>query len=187
MTFDWGDYLTIADQLACQGEEAGPQEACFRAAISRSYYAAFISSRNVARDKDDLCLTDTGTDHARVRDHYQYDPHRRKQKVGSDLGKLKKRRESADYDDVLSGNPRSMAISSVQVARNVLHNLQYLATLLGNLLISEGLIDRARLVEALEAQKQSAKLLGQVLVEAGAISEERLRQMLELQGKRQKP
>jgi uncharacterized protein (UPF0332 family) len=46
MTFDWREYLTLAENLCTNSHTFPNQEACFRVAISRAYYAAFCTARN---------------------------------------------------------------------------------------------------------------------------------------------
>lgn len=50
MSFNWSEFLGLAQELA--GHEAQPygEEATSRAAISRAYYAALCSARNHLRD-----------------------------------------------------------------------------------------------------------------------------------------
>jgi uncharacterized protein (UPF0332 family) len=42
MSFDWADYLRLAESLVSNPNAPGPEEAALRAAISRAYYAAFL-------------------------------------------------------------------------------------------------------------------------------------------------
>lgn len=63
MTFDWREYLTLAENLCTNSHTFPNQEACFRVAISRAYYAAFCTARNYAKDYDRLILRKTGEDH----------------------------------------------------------------------------------------------------------------------------
>lgn len=51
MSFDWSEYLTLAQELASQTERSSLQEARLRSAVSRAYYAAFRTARNHLRDK----------------------------------------------------------------------------------------------------------------------------------------
>jgi hypothetical protein len=46
MSFDWADYLKLAEALTQAPTVPGPEEAALRAAMSRAYYAAFCSARN---------------------------------------------------------------------------------------------------------------------------------------------
>jgi hypothetical protein len=47
MSFDWWDYLKVAQELAEQAKDAHPplQEAMYRASIGRAYYAVFCEAR----------------------------------------------------------------------------------------------------------------------------------------------
>ena len=57
MSFDWTEYLNLADILVRDRASYTNEEACFRAAISRAYYYAFCSARNRARDVEGLTAT----------------------------------------------------------------------------------------------------------------------------------
>ena len=45
MSFDWSEYLKLAQELAGQTGNPASQEARLRAAVSRAYYAVFCISR----------------------------------------------------------------------------------------------------------------------------------------------
>jgi len=126
MSFDWADFLTLADALVRDPNSPGPEEASLRSAISRAYYAAFHVARNLGRDRGEFTLTETGRDHWLVKHHFMSSSDRTRQKIGLDLDRLYDYRTSADYDDVLAGRPISLAQSSVAVARNVLNTLHSL-------------------------------------------------------------
>lgn len=55
MTFDWLDYLTLAQNLVEQTVIVSEQ-AKFRSAISRAYYAAFHQAKQVLEEKDRLTI-----------------------------------------------------------------------------------------------------------------------------------
>ncbi len=126
MSFDWADFLTLADALVHDPNSPGPEEASLRSAISRAYYAAFRVARNFGRDKGEFTPTQTGQDHWPVMNHFRSSPDRTRRKIGLDLDRLYDNRTSADYDDVLTGRPIPLAQSSVAVARNVLDALNSL-------------------------------------------------------------
>jgi hypothetical protein len=46
MSFNWSDYLLLAEAMTKKPNTPGPKEAALRAAVSRAYYAAFCASRN---------------------------------------------------------------------------------------------------------------------------------------------
>lgn len=56
MSFNWGDYLSLANALLTKPNTPGPEEAAYRSAVSRAYYAAFCIARNYARDEENLSL-----------------------------------------------------------------------------------------------------------------------------------
>jgi uncharacterized protein (UPF0332 family) len=120
MSFHWGDYLTLADSLVNAPGTPGPQEAALRAAISRAYYAAFCSARNLARSRGEIAATGAVSDHELVAVHFRgsTDPMRRR--IGADLGRLRKYRNNADYDDQLAGDPLARAKLSVATAHDIL-------------------------------------------------------------------
>jgi len=54
MSFDWADYLTLAQELADQAASSQSTEAKLRSAISRAYYAAFCKESNHLRTNGQL-------------------------------------------------------------------------------------------------------------------------------------
>lgn len=59
MSFDWVDFLALADALVRDPNSPGPEEASLRSASSRAYYAAFCSARDFACARDGLVLQKT--------------------------------------------------------------------------------------------------------------------------------
>ncbi len=125
MSFDWAEYLNLADRLVRDKALFTSDEACFRAAISRAYYSAFCAARNRARDRDGLIVTNTVSDHRLVKDHYERAPDRSRQKIGVWLDRLRLNRNQADYADAISGTV-SLCNSSLARAHNVLDKLKTL-------------------------------------------------------------
>jgi len=99
MSFDWQKYLVLADSLYQNCGVSSNEEACLRAAVSRGYYAAFCTARNLARDNDNLHLYNTGRDHGIIKQHYSSDPDLKRKKIGILLGRLRDKRNKADYAD----------------------------------------------------------------------------------------
>ncbi|MGK7900010.1 MAG: hypothetical protein AB4352_01100 [Hormoscilla sp.] len=56
MSFNWSEYLGLAQQLAGKALISATQESRLRSAVSRAYYAAFIQARNYLRDQDGLAI-----------------------------------------------------------------------------------------------------------------------------------
>jgi uncharacterized protein (UPF0332 family) len=119
MSFDWSDFLKLAESLARAERASSLEEAALRSAVSRAYYAAYCASRNHARDLGEIILTRGSKDHGIVQDHYQHSRVRDYQKIGAWLERLRDNRNCADYDDVLQENLKSLTQSSLAQARNV--------------------------------------------------------------------
>jgi uncharacterized protein (UPF0332 family) len=99
MTFDWYQYLVLAEYLYDNRDTFPDREACLRAAISKAYYAAFCSARNYARDFDRLVLDESAQDHGSVKKHYIRAPDPKNRQVGNSLDRLRDSRNQADYSD----------------------------------------------------------------------------------------
>jgi uncharacterized protein (UPF0332 family) len=96
MSFNWSEYLHLADALSLQKET----ESCLRSAISRAYYAAFCEARNYARNEG-LKLSESALDHDAVTNYYEASPVGFRKKIGADLRRLRVFRNRADYDDAM--------------------------------------------------------------------------------------
>jgi hypothetical protein len=126
MSFDWADYLKLAEALARDPNAPGPAEASLRTAISRAYYAAYRSALNLAVKRGELAVAGLASDHTLVINHFRDASDRTRQKIGANLSRLRGNRNKAGYDDVLTGQPAAIAHSSVAFARNVLTALSSL-------------------------------------------------------------
>jgi len=87
MSFDWVEYVYLAEQLLNQAGES-----CFRCSISRAYYGVFC----VARDAKG-CQNVSISVHKIVIDKYKNSTDRNEGMIGHTLENLKKQRISADY------------------------------------------------------------------------------------------
>lgn len=123
MTFNWVEYLNLADTIVRERARFSNDEACYRAAISRAYYATFCTARNRARDREGLAVTNTGADHNLVKNHFQRAPDKSRQKIGLWLDRLRGNRNDADYLDRNLSNAASLCASSLAQARNALNEL----------------------------------------------------------------
>ena len=126
MSFDWREYLLLAEALLQARTSLAQEEACCRAAVSRAYYAVYGVARNRARDQDGLQLPATGDAHQRVITHYRQGPSALHRAVGDTLRRLRRVRNRADYDDQLE-QPVAVAQFAVRRARQVVAQLQALA------------------------------------------------------------
>jgi uncharacterized protein (UPF0332 family) len=122
MPFDWSEYLTLAEELAQRRQDA----ASLRSAISRAYYAAFCSARDVLR-REGVVLQPTGGIHAMVWHAYLNDPRRQWIGIGQRGDMLRRYRVRADYEAQFARLPEITA-QSVVAAQIVLRQLQALGT-----------------------------------------------------------
>ena len=113
MSFDWSRYFTLALDLDNQAKTATDpqiQEARWRSAISRAYYACWCLGRNKLKIQDDLlamCLKDHTSasqclrDHGCVISYYLQSGDTSRRQIGDDLQRMMRARKQADYDDVV--------------------------------------------------------------------------------------
>jgi uncharacterized protein (UPF0332 family) len=121
MSFKWVQYLQLA-QLLNENES----EAAKRAAISRAYYAVFCICRNFARDNKELIPSGTADDHGLVIRHFRDSNDKERQKIGDLLDKMRRDRNSADYDDDLVGFPELMSDVTIKQAHKILEIIKIL-------------------------------------------------------------
>jgi hypothetical protein len=124
MSFDWSEYLSLAEQL-CAVPVSGPPvgiEAQQRAAISRAYYAAFILARNRLRDVDLIGVPLHTNAHQFVANQYEYDPDAVRNAIGYALRRLRRVRNRCDYDDVVP-NLRSLVPMSLAWSAQIISDL----------------------------------------------------------------
>jgi hypothetical protein len=96
MSFNWTRFFTLAEQLY---QNANGDEAFLRSSISRAYYAAYVSARNHLRDVDRISNIPRLDAHGFVVDHFDFSPDSTRQRIGKNLGQLRKIRNLADYED----------------------------------------------------------------------------------------
>jgi uncharacterized protein (UPF0332 family) len=106
MSFDWSEYLKVAQELVEQAKHSSPQhqEAQIRAAVSRAYYAAFGMARNHLRYKDKEPYSPVNKNgerinvHRYVREKFQESNDPVRQEIGDNLERMCEQRNAADYD-----------------------------------------------------------------------------------------
>jgi uncharacterized protein (UPF0332 family) len=123
MTFDWSEYLKLAQELAGDVASSPNEEAKLRSSVSRAYYAAFCKARNHLRDIDDHQIPKRGNVHKYVRDQFKDSPDNVRKKIGNDLDRLRIHRNKADYDDVVTGLPK-LATATLKSTHNVISTLK---------------------------------------------------------------
>jgi uncharacterized protein (UPF0332 family) len=117
MSFEWSDFLAVADALAIADWDVN-REASLRTAISRAYYAAFGVARRRARSIR-LATRRSAAEHGEVAAFYAARYGERGEQAALMLGRLRKRRNAADYDDDLA-EVENLCNLSVDDAHNLL-------------------------------------------------------------------
>src|SRR5437763_4831535 len=104
MSFNWSEYLTLAQELTSKSTASSIQEAHLRCAISRAYYASFCKARNLLLNKDGY-LTPKGVNvHFDVADKFEKSIDMTRQNVGSLLRHMRSIRNIMDYQDTFFGD-----------------------------------------------------------------------------------
>lgn len=124
MSFDWNLYLNLAETLRSHVSSQPEQEARYRSAASRAYYAAFHAALIVS-EKTGFSRSHTGRDHFDVRTHLRNaaGADKRRRKAVTELQRLYDLRQKADYDDTLDRQPCSLAEHAVSMARRIVEVL----------------------------------------------------------------
>jgi len=99
MSFDWPYYLDVAKELTEQKKDTLPglQEARYRAAISRAYYAVFGRARHYLRHVDRIEEPSNEGTHYHVIDIFKKSKDEDRKLIGILLDGMRKDRNAADY------------------------------------------------------------------------------------------
>jgi len=125
MTFNWSEYLKLAQELGEQAVSSATQQARLRSSISRAYFAAYCNARNYLRDVKRCSIPSTIEAQRYVRDKFKSSFNRRHRKIGENLDRLRIRRNKVDYDDFVTGLS-SMVTISLKLAQQVISILNTL-------------------------------------------------------------
>ncbi len=98
MCFHWREYLNLARCLQCKGWFTYSDEAAYRCAVSRAYYAAFCHARNYARDRQQFPPAYQSEDHWKLRNHFT---EQGRPDIANKLEDLHGWRKQCDYDDTV--------------------------------------------------------------------------------------
>lgn len=127
MGFDWTKYLELAEYISNNSKDLPDEEACYRAAVSRAYYAAFRTTCGYL-SKADRTVFQGGGAHSEVRDHLKKNGDKLRRKVANQLNGFHFDRIKADYyDDISRENPRKMAFKSITTAKKIVNEIEELA------------------------------------------------------------
>jgi uncharacterized protein (UPF0332 family) len=96
MPYNWPQFLELARLLQSEAGRLLPEEAAFRSAVSRAYYAAYNHACVYAEKNFLFTRTREAEDHTRLRDLYRG---KGKTGIASGLDDLRQWRNTCDYDD----------------------------------------------------------------------------------------
>jgi uncharacterized protein (UPF0332 family) len=119
MTFSWVDYLIVARHLTEHSTASGYAEGCLRSAISRAYYAALNTTRNLLRDQRGIEVPETVEIHQFVPRWFMDEEDPVQQEIGILLDRLRDRRRRADYADEVT-RVSALAARSLEDAQIVI-------------------------------------------------------------------
>ena len=91
--FDWSQYFTLSNELAKRQEESA-----LRSALSRAYYYVYHLALQRAQANGFTTSSGEGT-HKQLWRNFNGSPEPDCQKLAQIAGRLKEKRERADYDD----------------------------------------------------------------------------------------
>ncbi len=119
MRFDWREYLELAKKISNMSDLELSEEALYRSAVSRAYYAAFCWCRNFAYQRLGFKTSDTSKAHKELREFLK-----RKGgkwiRLASQLNNLRLWRNKCDYEDEVQGLS-NMLKESIKFSENVIN------------------------------------------------------------------
>lgn len=122
MSFDWSEYLALA-QFLQNARNLSPtfsQEASYRCAVSRAYYAAFCHARNYAANKQAFLVGRGVEAHRLLRQHFRKSGMTR---IAQQLEEMRQWRNQCDYQDTV-GNIPKLLTSAIAHAQQVVNQLK---------------------------------------------------------------
>ncbi len=125
MSFDWTDYLFLAQELTKGSTSSPKHEAMLRSAISRAYYAAFCNSRNFLKNHRKEIIPSTAVAHKIVKDIFGGSTDKIELEIEADLDRLRIDRNKADYDDDVPGLV-SISEYALKLCQNIFLNIRTL-------------------------------------------------------------
>ncbi len=116
MSFDWRQYLELAQYMKTNVEQFPDEEACYRTVASRAYYAVYRLTRNYVEDADGISFSG----HQDLQDHLKKNPHHKARcRIGNQFKALHQIRQKADYESNLRELPVNTAAKALTQARRI--------------------------------------------------------------------
>ena len=122
MSFDWSDYLDLAQDLFTQSANSPYTDAGLRSAISRAYYAAYHKARSRLYDKWGIAVPTDASAHSAVRKEFRQKNHKL---IATTLDRMRIDRNKADYNDAVL-NLTTTAKENLRRANQIIADLSKL-------------------------------------------------------------
>lgn len=126
MIFDWTDFFKLGKDLYQDSTKSKIKNAVLRTVISRCYYSAFCNAREFLIEKEDINFEKDKNVHWEVINKFKYHKDRNRKKIGFNLDRLIKSRQSADYDNIFYANLKQETEYCIYKTEEVLNNLSKL-------------------------------------------------------------
>ncbi len=128
MSYDWQEYLTLAEVLQTRATELGSEVACYRSAASRAYYAAYHRALDLTGPTHYAPSKKRNVSvHAEFREHLfkaaatHSEPQQTQlRRIANILKRLWGHRKSADYDSELDNSPEDLAAFALLDAADIM-------------------------------------------------------------------
>jgi uncharacterized protein (UPF0332 family) len=120
--FSWDQFIDIARflmQETKKRDSAIPDEAAYRCAISRAYYAAFCIALDYAKDEFDYHPERIGNDHIQLRDFMKKRGDDRSGQIAEKLARLRTWRNESDYNALAYTINQKLAVSAIDMAQEI--------------------------------------------------------------------
>ena len=122
MSFDWTDYLVVANKLVSMAADRKLAEGYYRTAISRAYYAAFNKAKEALPPSHLHNLPKNADVHVRVRQTYEGGSTPNEKQIGDDLDTLRIARNLADYNPAWT-DARKQCYAELRKAKRIIGRL----------------------------------------------------------------
>jgi uncharacterized protein (UPF0332 family) len=122
--FSWDQFIDIARFLVQETQKPNStisDEAAYRCAISRAYYAAFCIVRLYAKDEFGYCPERTGNDHTQLRDFMRKRGDVHSGQIADKLTRLRNWRNESDYDAPAYSVNHNKAENAIRNAEEVVN------------------------------------------------------------------
>jgi hypothetical protein len=121
MPYNWVEFLSLARFLQAGAGAEYTEQAAFRSAVGRAYFAAFNYACVYEEAKGVFTRLGDGGDHERLRQHFQL---KGETEIASQLDDLRRWRNACDYDDTRASRViTAMVVPAITKAQELIDQL----------------------------------------------------------------